>query len=86
MEHNSKLWFKRKNYGWGWQPATKEGWLVLLAYILLLILITTQQYNPNNATDVILKIVAPSVLLTIGLLFVCYKKGEKPRWEWGRKD
>ena len=86
MTHNTKLWFKRKNYGWGWQPSTKEGWLVILAYVLLLILITTQEYNVNDWFEVILKIVVPSVLLTIGLIFVCYKKGEKPRWEWGRRD
>lgn len=85
MENNKKLWFKRKNYGWGWQPATKEGWLVILVYVILFVLIITQNYNPYNAFEVIFKIVLPTILLITSLIFICYKKGEKPRWQWGRK-
>ena len=32
-----KLWFKAKNYGWGWYPASREGWLVTGAYLLIVI-------------------------------------------------
>ena len=27
----NKFWFKRKKYGWGWRPASYEGWAVTLA-------------------------------------------------------
>jgi len=27
-------WFKRKLYGFGWMPATKQGWTVLALYVL----------------------------------------------------
>ena len=30
-----KLWFKRKLYGRGRTPATREGWLVVLCYVFL---------------------------------------------------
>ncbi|MCX6717702.1 MAG: hypothetical protein NTU76_03445 [Candidatus Taylorbacteria bacterium] len=26
----SKLWFKRKTYGWGWVPSSWEGWFVVI--------------------------------------------------------
>lgn len=29
------FWFRAKEYGWGWYPATWEGWLVLLVFIAL---------------------------------------------------
>lgn len=84
MENNKKLWFKRKLYGWGWEPATKEGWLVILIYIILLILIITNLGDIKSPKDLILKIVSPSFILSLALIFVCYKKGEKPRWQWGK--
>ena len=31
-------WFKRKLYGWGWTPATWQGWLVLAVFVVLMIL------------------------------------------------
>ncbi len=32
-----RYWFPAKTYGWGWGlPSTWEGWLVLLAYLILL--------------------------------------------------
>ena len=31
----SKLWFRAKNYGWGWYPCSWEGWTVLLIWVLL---------------------------------------------------
>ncbi len=30
-----KYWFKAKNYGWGWYPATWQGWLILAGFIYL---------------------------------------------------
>jgi hypothetical protein len=75
----NKFWFKRKLYGWGWEPATKEGWAVIFVYIVLLILILTNLRNINTPEELILKIVLPSFVLSLVLIFVSYKKGEKPR-------
>jgi hypothetical protein len=80
----NKFWFKRKLYGWGWEPATKEGWAVIFVYIVLLILILTNLRNINTPEELILKIVLPSFVLSLVLIFVSYKKGEKPRWQWGK--
>ncbi len=80
----NKLWFKRKLYGWGWEPNTKEGWGVIFVYIVLLILILTNLRNINTPAELILEIVLPSFILSLVLIFISYKKGEKPRWQWGK--
>ncbi len=36
-DNPQKLWFKRKLYGWGWTPATWQGWFVTLSYIVLVL-------------------------------------------------
>jgi len=28
----------------------------------------------------------PFLMATAVLIFVCYKKGERPRWRWGLED
>ncbi len=31
---NQKYWFKAKEYGWGWYPSSRQGWLVMLVWLL----------------------------------------------------
>ncbi|MDQ3244962.1 MAG: hypothetical protein M3P22_01255 [bacterium] len=83
---NKKLWFKAKEYGWGWTPVSWEGWVVILIY--LIIMIGAFRYfdqNSHSASDTLINFALPYVLGTIILFFICYKKGEKPKWQWGKK-
>ncbi len=77
-----ELWFKRKLYGWGWYPSTWQGWLSTLAFILIAVAIS---FIPRKPTlqDYILTFVLPLIVLIGIYLFICYKKGESPRWQWG---
>lgn len=76
---NNKFWFVNKTYGYGWTPSTWEGWLVLLLWLILFIPLTMV-----TEKNWILSIVG--ILFATGLLmYVCYKKGEKPRWQWGEE-
>lgn len=34
MESSPKPWFGRKKFGWGWSPASWQGWLVLTGYVV----------------------------------------------------
>jgi hypothetical protein len=81
----SKLWFKAKDYGWGWYPSAWQGWLVVLGYIVILavIFILTKNYIVNDS-DVFIFLI-PVAIATALLLFICYKKGERPEWRWGKK-
>jgi len=67
------LWFRAKNYGWGWYPSSWQGWLILLVYVGFLVYKTPSFYNIE------------SLFATVLLIFICYKTGEKPEWRWGGK-
>lgn len=83
MKKEINVWFKRKTYGYGWVPATREGWLVIFIYTLFIILFFSNLKDFESNIDVFLKVVIPTLLSTVILLLICYKKGESPRWQWG---
>jgi hypothetical protein len=74
-----KLWFKRKLYGWGWTPASWEGWMVLLIWAVLFTVCVLKSQK-----HVVLSFVGIWVSVII-LLYICYKKGERPCWQWGTR-
>lgn len=77
------IWFKRKTYGFGWTPVTWQGWVVIFIYVVFLFLILSMV---DNYTDALTwKKLVSIVLLSAGLIVICYKKGEKPKWQWGKK-
>lgn len=76
-------WFKRKLYGWGWTPVTWQGWLLIIVYILLIVVFSMTIDNTSPRQEVVFTFILPVVLLTVALIRVCYRKGEKPKWQWG---
>jgi len=80
-----KLWFKRKTYGYGWVPASWQGWLVIAVWLALVLLFAFTIDERSSAREVSFTFILPIVLLTTTLIGVCYKTGEKPRWQWGKK-
>lgn len=80
-----KYWFKAKVYGWGWYPVTWQGWLVTLVFVGA---IGGNSYwiseNSQFADEMLLYHLLLVIVLTVLLLFICYKTGEKPRWRWGK--
>lgn len=82
----NKLWFKAKRYGWGWYPASWEGWLVTILYILFIL------YRSNKVSAMfdtessfVFRYTFEIIFMTIPLILICYLKGEKPKWHWGEK-
>ncbi len=88
LKDNPKgYWFKAKLYGWGWTPAKWQGWLVVIVYISLILTIVLNREesipgNPDSGSN-FLVFALPIILLTALLIFICYKKVEKPGWRWG---
>lgn len=78
-----KYWFKRKTYGWGWYPATWQGFGVLCIYLFIILGITTQYMSWIQQRPMLFLFVIISI--TTLLIFICYRTGEKPRWQWGKK-
>jgi hypothetical protein len=81
MPEKEKFWFPAKRYGFGWgPPKCWQGWLVFLAYFGL-IGGGAWFFLERNLIPCFLTYVAA---LSLGLIFVCWWKGEPPRWRWGR--
>lgn len=78
-------WFKRKLYGWGWTPARTEGWLIVAIYLAGVIYFATKLEEGAGFEQVKQGLIVPLVIMTILLLLVTYWKGEKPKWQWGKK-
>ncbi|MDP3987334.1 MAG: hypothetical protein Q8P81_03870 [Nanoarchaeota archaeon] len=82
-------WFKRKLYGWGWVPVRWQGWIIVLAFIGILLLNGTyfaSKISPNGKPTIFdFVLFFGIIIISVIILFkVCYKKGEKPKWSWGR--
>ena len=96
----NRIWFKAKQYGWGCPssaphfaglrrmkyPSTWRRWLVLLIYVAIAVwnFIRIDSHS-HSASDTLINFVPQTFILTLILIFICYKTGEKPRWRWGEK-
>jgi peptidoglycan/LPS O-acetylase OafA/YrhL len=79
------LWFKRKTYGWGWTPCTWQGWGITIAYVVILITLGIA-VDPNHHPEFGIVFLVVILILTVLFIYVAYKTGEKPRWQWGKDD
>lgn len=82
----NKLWFRRKTYGWGWTPITWQGWLVTFVVVIIPLLIkyTTKMMELSKLQQNFYTWASVPILL-MGLTLICFRYGEKPRWQWGVK-
>lgn len=88
-DNPQNLWFKRKLYGWGWTPVKWQGWVVIAIFLIYIIGIARDLGANGEPTNSDLTRFFIQLAIAIAALFViCYKKGEKPRWQWGlpKKD
>lgn len=72
-------WFKRRIFGWGWVPATWQGWMVVVIFLIYVVLIASIFLPEEGGFEYSLSLLVGIVIL----IYACYKKGEKPRWIWG---
>jgi len=87
MNRMKKLWFKRKLYGWGWQPASWEGWLVLWLFLVVILGNVLLRYDLDTEPQKndVLRMVAETFGLVFFLILVYVRTGERPRWQWGKR-
>ena len=83
MNPPNNYWFRAKWYGWGWSPATWQGWLVTLSYVGILgVLGWNLGDDPSNELLFTIFLI-PVSIATFIFIFIAYKTGEKPGWHWG---
>jgi hypothetical protein len=90
MQKDKKYWFVAKDYGWGWVPATIQGWLILVVYCVIITGIAIGftdwvAIHPVPSLFVITVFILVILLITSSLIYICYKTGEPPEWRWGKK-
>ncbi len=80
------LWFKsKKAYGWGWYPATWQGWFILLVWIGLVAWNAFRiDYASRSVNEVLIELVPQTLLLFVILFAICWVTGEKASWHWGK--
>jgi len=77
-----RYWFPAKTYGWGWGlPSTSEGWLVLLAYLVLMVAAGFFFVRHQNLPGFLVSVFG----LNASLIAICFWTGEPPKWRWGDK-
>lgn len=82
---NKKLWFKARRYGWGWTPCSWEGWTVFAAFAAVQVWNFLRiDYTSHSNSDTVRPFVIQLIISLIVLYFICYMRGEKPSWRWGK--
>ena len=87
LKDNPKgLWFKRKLYGWGWVPVRWQGWVVIILFVVITIW-NFQRIDAvqHSGSDTLINFIPQTFILVLILLAICWKKGESPKWMWGRE-
>ncbi len=83
MSAEKHYWFKRKTYGWGWTPANWQGWISTLTFIFAIIGYR-QVFNFTGIALSQTNFLCYVAGWTIALIALCFLKGEKPKWQWGK--
>ena len=86
MKNKPDYWFKRRRYGWGWTPVTRQGWLSVLVFMVVIIgaavyLLPEKPEVPTSLQLVTYLLVFLSAIFI--LVGISYAKGPAPRWRWG---
>ena len=82
-DNPEKYWFRRKLFGWGWTPATWQGWALTAGFVAIVVALGLTL--DENATDreAAFMLLLPIAILTAIFIRIAYKTGEPPRWTWG---
>jgi uncharacterized membrane protein YhaH (DUF805 family) len=82
-----RYWFKAHKSGYGWHPATWEGWTVLLVYIIAIVYSVIQINSVSQSLNETLFAFFPRFLIFTAILTVItYLKGESITWGDKGKD
>lgn len=87
MKEEKEIWFKQRKLGLGWTPCTREGWFVVVAYLIFLFFITFDKIEEDKLdfNENLFDFFIPFFIATALLIYVSWLKGEKLEWRrWGK--
>jgi hypothetical protein len=76
-------WFKRKRYGWGWTPATWQGWSLVVALVVAVV-VAALALGDDPSTGAIVAYFAFVTVAVACVILLSVTKGPSPRWRGGR--
>lgn len=80
-------WFKRKIWGWGWTPATWQGWLVTIVVIVFVLwrafAFDSAIGDSEPTSGQLFWFLAEVIAAILVLILVAWRKGEPLKWMWG---
>jgi hypothetical protein len=83
-DNPEQYWFKRRAYGWGWVPATWQGWLTLLVFLGIFLWLFVPFVNGLEPTGTeTFWFLTKMLIWAAALIGVSYLMGEPPKWQWG---
>ncbi len=84
--HSMKtLWFRAKRYGYGWTPASWQGWLALLLYVIAVVAtFRSIDVHSHSVSDTLIGFVPLWILYSFLLVLLCSLTGEKATWRRGK--
>ena len=88
------VWFRARRYGWGWTPASAEGWIVTIIVAIALIagnyVIATLAGQPSGSgslddlmprlsgSALIVALIVWNMLVLVPAIWIMWKTGERP--------
>jgi hypothetical protein len=81
-----RYWFRAKRYGWGWTPATWQGWALLAVWAVVFTALVAGCAAAAEASMSALFIVLLVLTFasTLILVWLSWRHGEPARWRWGK--
>ena len=85
MSH--QYWFKPKTFGYGATPNTREGWLTVAVYVLVIAACAVPTVLQKGSAPILVSSLAVIAVATILLFVVTAQKTDGSwRWRWGANN
>lgn len=80
---SNALWFKRRRYGYGWTPVTWQGWVTVVGFLTVVLVVAplAASAESEGVRWLYLNFVFAAALFLIG---ISLSKGPLPKWRWGK--
>lgn len=79
----NRYWFKPRRYGLGASPTTWEGWLSVVAFVVVEVLIS-RAFPPDHRQIAFLGATISAMIMFVWLCWI--KTDGDWRWRWGDDD
>jgi hypothetical protein len=88
MTDGRKTWFRTKTYGWGWTPASWQGWAAIAAWAIVFTVAVIGSAYAADASNwpAFALLISAAIAATLVLIWVSWRTGERPRWRWGSRS